>query len=185
MPLMHTLSSCMGSTWHSCTHFSHAWVTVVTHAPTLMYKKGVNKLIKGEIIVDEKYYCIGRDKKLFVIIFLYQYKLFSFLLFLWQEAQCLLPGFTIFFSVCSYTTRSTSQRELWGIISVLKADKDYLTRTKVIIEMNRQPILGMVSKCTTPNLAMLKWIAYIKSLNLKIQHITGKDNAITNMLSRV
>ena len=36
------------------------------------------------------------------------------------------------------------------------------------------PILGMVSRCATPDLAMLRWIA----------HISGKDNAMANMLSR-
>jgi hypothetical protein len=31
---------------------------------------------------------------------------------------------------------------------------------------------------------MLRWIAYIKSLNPVIRHISGKDNAIADMLSR-
>ena len=31
---------------------------------------------------------------------------------------------------------------------------------------------------------MLKWIAYIKSLNLEICHISRKDNAMDDMLSR-
>ena len=31
---------------------------------------------------------------------------------------------------------------------------------------------------------MLRWIAYIKSPNLEIRHISGKDNAMTDMLSR-
>ena len=43
----------------------------------------------------------------------------------------------------------------------------------------------MVSGCTTPDLAMLRWIAYIKSMNLEIRHISGKDIAMTDMLSRV
>ena len=45
-------------------------------------------------------------------------------------------------------------------------------------------ILGMISGCATPDLAMLRWIAYIKSLNLEICHIAGKNNAMANMLSR-
>ena len=49
--------------------------------------------------------------------------------------------------------------------------------------MDCLPILGMVSGCATPDLAML-WIAYIKSLNLEIWHISGKDNAMADMLSR-
>jgi hypothetical protein len=43
----------------------------------------------------------------------------------------------------------------------------------------------MVSGCATPDLAMLRWIAYIKSLNPEIRHISGKDNAMADMLSRV
>jgi hypothetical protein len=40
--------------------------------------------------------------------------------------------------------------------------------TKVVIETDCLPILGMLSGCTTPDLAMLRWIAYIKSLNPEI-----------------
>ena len=54
----------------------------------------------------------------------------------------------------------------------------------MIIETDYLPILGMVSKCATLDLAMLRWITYITSLNPKIRHISGKDNAMANMLSR-
>jgi hypothetical protein len=53
-----------------------------------------------------------------------------------------------------------------------------------VIKTDCQPILGMVSGCATPDLAMLRWIAYIKSLNPEIRHISGKDNAMADMLSR-
>ena len=67
----------------------------------------------------------------------------------------------------------------------VKADKDYLIRTEVIIETYCLPILGMVSGCAMPDLAMLRWIAYIKSLDPEIRHISEKDNAMADMLSRV
>mgnify|MGYP007069652537 CR=1 FL=1 len=54
----------------------------------------------------------------------------------------------------------------------------------VIIETDYLPLFGMVSRCTTPDVAMLRWIAYIKSLNPEIRHISGKDNAMADMLSR-
>jgi hypothetical protein len=76
------------------------------------------------------------------------------------------------------------KRELWGIISAVTADKDHLIRTEVVIETDYLPILGMVSGCATPDLAMLRWIAYIKSLNPEIRHISRKDNAMADMLSR-
>ena len=66
----------------------------------------------------------------------------------------------------------------------MKVDKDYLIGTEVIIETDCLPILGMVSGCETPDLAMLRWIAYIKSLNPDIRRIFGKDNAMADMLSR-
>jgi hypothetical protein len=76
------------------------------------------------------------------------------------------------------------KHELWGIISAMKADRDHLIGTEVVIETNCLPILGMVSGCAMPDLAMLRWIAYIKSLNPEIRHISGKDNAMADMLSR-
>ena len=65
-----------------------------------------------------------------------------------------------------------------------KVDKDYLIGSEVIIEVDCLPILGMTSGCASPNLAMLRWIASIKSLNPEICHIAGKNNTMANMLSR-
>jgi hypothetical protein len=76
------------------------------------------------------------------------------------------------------------KRELWGIVLAVKADKENLIGTEVVIETDCLPILGMVSGCATPDLAMLQWIAYIKALNPEIRHISGKDNAMADMLSR-
>ena len=50
--------------------------------------------------------------------------------------------------------------------------------------MDCLPILGMISGCATSDLAMLRWIAYIKSLKPEIRHISGKDNDMADMLSR-
>ena len=69
-------------------------------------------------------------------------------------------------------------------MSAVKADKDYLIGSKVVIETDCLRILGMVSGCATPDLAMLRWIAYIKSMNPEIRHISGKNNAMVDMLSR-
>ena len=57
------------------------------------------------------------------------------------------------------------KRELWGIISMVNVDMDYLIGMEVIIETDCLPILGMVSECATPDIEMQRWIAYIKSLN--------------------
>ena len=60
--------------------------------------------------------------------------------------------------VLSERPRGNAQvkRELWGIISAVKADKYYLIGTEVIIETECLPILGMVPGCATQDLAMLK-----------------------------
>ena len=42
----------------------------------------------------------------------------------------------------------------------------------------------MIANCSTPDIAMLRWIAFIKSLNPKFSHIAGKDNPVADMLSR-
>ena len=57
------------------------------------------------------------------------------------------------------------KRELWGVVTALKNDKEYLIGTEVIVETDCLPLLGMISNCSTPDIAMLRWIAYIKSLN--------------------
>ena len=76
------------------------------------------------------------------------------------------------------------KRKFWGIISAVKADKDYLIETEVLIKTECLPFIGMVSGCATPDLAMLRWIAYMKSLNPEIRHISKKDNTMADMLSR-
>ena len=76
------------------------------------------------------------------------------------------------------------KRELWGIVSVIKSDRDYLIGAEVVIETVFLLILGIMRCCTIPDVAMLRWTAYVKSLNLDIGHIFGKDNAVADMLSR-
>ena len=59
------------------------------------------------------------------------------------------------------------KRELWGVVTAMKNDKEYLIGVEVIVETHCQPLLEMISSCSTPDIAMLCWIAYIKSLNPK------------------
>ena len=69
-------------------------------------------------------------------------------------------------------------------MSAVKVHKDYLIGSEAIKETDCLPFLGMISGCATPDLAMLRWIAYIKSLNPEIRHIAGNNNAMADMLSR-
>ena len=76
------------------------------------------------------------------------------------------------------------KRELWGALTALKADINYLIGANVVLETDCLPLLGMISNCNSPDIAMLRWIAYIKSLNPVLKHITGKMNPVADMLSR-
>ena len=69
-------------------------------------------------------------------------------------------------------------------MSAIKSDQDYLIRAEVVIEKDYLSILEMMRCCTIPDMAMLRWIAYIKSLNPEVRHISGKDNVVADMLSR-
>ncbi|KAL3687746.1 hypothetical protein R1sor_014055 [Riccia sorocarpa] len=45
-------------------------------------------------------------------------------------------------------------------------------------------LLGMVANCNSPDITMLRWIAYIRSFNPELRHIAGKENVVADMLSR-
>ena len=70
------------------------------------------------------------------------------------------------------------------MVTTLKNEKEYLIGACVVVETDCLPLLGMVTSCTTSDIAMLRWIAYIKSLNPEFKHIAGKDNPVADMLSR-
>jgi hypothetical protein len=76
------------------------------------------------------------------------------------------------------------KRELWGALTALKAYRNYLIGAEVVLEIDCLPLLGMIANCSSPDIAMLRWIAYIKSLNLILIHIEGKNNSVADMLSR-
>ncbi|KAL3695501.1 hypothetical protein R1sor_009577 [Riccia sorocarpa] len=63
-------------------------------------------------------------------------------------------------------------------------DRDFLIGAQVVLEVDCLPLLGMIANCTTPDIHMLRWIAYIRSLNPELRHIAGKKNVVADMLSR-
>jgi hypothetical protein len=76
------------------------------------------------------------------------------------------------------------KRELLGALTALKAERNYLIGANVVLETDCLPLLGMIANCSIPDIAMLRWIAYIKSLNPVLVHIIGKKNSVADMLSR-
>ncbi|KAL2643032.1 hypothetical protein R1flu_010619 [Riccia fluitans] len=66
----------------------------------------------------------------------------------------------------------------------MKAKKEYLMGASVVVETDCLPLLGMITNCSTLDMTMLNWIAYIKLLNPEFKHIVGKENVVADMLSR-
>lgn len=73
------------------------------------------------------------------------------------------------------------KQELWKIVTTMKNRRDYLIGAPVIVETYCLLLLEMITNCNTLDIAMLRWIAYIKSLNSEFRHIVGKDNLVTDM----
>jgi hypothetical protein len=76
------------------------------------------------------------------------------------------------------------KRELLGALTALKAERNYLIGANVVLETDCLPLLGIIANCSIPDIAMLRWIAYINSLNPVLVHIIGKKNSVADMLSR-
>ncbi|KAL3688083.1 hypothetical protein R1sor_014392 [Riccia sorocarpa] len=76
------------------------------------------------------------------------------------------------------------KRELWGVYTALRTDRDFLIAASVLMETECLPQLGMITICSTPYIMMLRWIAYIRSFNPELKHIAKKENVVAKMLSR-
>ena len=73
-----------------------------------------------------------------------------------------------------FKKKKKKKRELWGIVLDVRMDCDYLIGTYVIIQKDGQLlIVGVILR-----------IAYIKSLNIEVQHVARKDKSMVNMMSR-
>ncbi|KAL3699861.1 hypothetical protein R1sor_017883 [Riccia sorocarpa] len=58
---------------------------------------------------------------------------------------------------------------------------DYTCGRSIILTVDTSP--RAIANCTTPDIHMLRYIAYIRSLNPELQHIAGKRNVVADMLS--
>jgi nicotinamide mononucleotide adenylyltransferase len=70
------------------------------------------------------------------------------------------------------------------VVIAMNNEKNYYIGTLIGVEMDYSPFLGMIASSTTPDIAMLIWIAFIEYLNPKFKHILGKDNLVAVMLLR-
>ena len=76
------------------------------------------------------------------------------------------------------------KRELWGARCCMRQERNHLIGAYVVLETDCLPLLGMIKNCDTPDIAMLRWIAFICMFNPELKHIAGKDNPVADMLSR-
>ncbi|KAL3682680.1 hypothetical protein R1sor_000702 [Riccia sorocarpa] len=76
------------------------------------------------------------------------------------------------------------KRKLWGVVTAMKAERNYLIGAMVVVEIDCLLLLGMITNCSTPDMIMLNWVAYIKFVNPEFKHIVGKENAVADMLLR-
>jgi hypothetical protein len=73
------------------------------------------------------------------------------------------------------------KRKLWEARCALHQDQNYLIGAVVIIKTNCHSLLGMVANCTTPDVAMLRWVAFICMFSPELKHIRGKENGVADM----
>jgi hypothetical protein len=52
------------------------------------------------------------------------------------------------------------------------------------VKIDCLPLIGMIINCTTPDIAMLHWVAFVRSFNPDIWHIKGTNNVVADMISR-
>lgn len=64
------------------------------------------------------------------------------------------------------------------------AKRNYLTGANVVLETNCLPLLCMIANWSILDTTMLRWIAYIKSLDRVLVYITKKKNSMVGMLTR-
>ena len=51
------------------------------------------------------------------------------------------------------------------MVTAMKNEKNYLIGATVVVETDCLPLLEMIASCSTSDFAMLRWIAFIKSMN--------------------
>lgn len=55
------------------------------------------------------------------------------------------------------------------VLTALKNKMNYFSRANVVLEIHCLPLFGMISNYSTPNIVILRSIAYIQMLNLDIK----------------
>ncbi|TPX55757.1 hypothetical protein SpCBS45565_g08492 [Spizellomyces sp. 'palustris'] len=72
------------------------------------------------------------------------------------------------------------KRELYGLYVALWLDRHYLIGTEVVVETNCKGLLRMVRMCDTMDIAMLRWIAYVKTFAPDQEELDSLDDKNAN-----
>ena len=85
----------------------------------------------------------------------------------------------------SDSKRSAFERELYAIYSTLSKWEKILRGRQFIIKTDQQSLVSFLkgSPKYLPN-SRITWVAFISEFDFKIEHISGKDNNIADVLSR-
>ena len=76
------------------------------------------------------------------------------------------------------------KRELLGVCHALKRERHYLYGQDFILEVDAAPLIGMINNPDLPDMAMMRWIAFVQTYAPTVRTIPGKANAVPDGLSR-
>ena len=76
------------------------------------------------------------------------------------------------------------KRELLAVCHALKQERHYLYGQEFILEVDALPLIGIINNPDLPDMAMVRWVTFIRTFAPTIRAIPGKKNVIPDALSR-
>ena len=90
-------------------------------------------------------------------------------------------SFTFTSSVRNY---GQFKRELYAMVKNIKIVRYKIYGCRLIIETDCMPLIGFLNSPDLIDPVLVRWIAYLKLFNPEFRHIKGKDNVVSDALSR-
>ena len=76
------------------------------------------------------------------------------------------------------------EKELLAVIHALNTWKHYLLETPFIIRTDHQSIKYFMTQTKLSNKQQMRWANFLSQFHFHIAHVPGKQNAVTDALSR-
>ena len=76
------------------------------------------------------------------------------------------------------------KRELLAVVFFLKKLRHYLYPSRFILRIDPMPLSQMLAKVEFPDAVIARWVAYVKSFDFKLERIPGRENVVSDGLSR-